>query len=261
MFRALSTAATGMDAQQTMIDVIAHNLANVNTAGYRKTRADFADLLYETIRAPGTMAAEGREVPVGIQIGHGVKLAATQMNFSTGTLKETDNPLDLAIEGNGFFMVTLPDGQTAYTRAGTLKTDSQGRLTTVDGNLLEPALTIPPDVVQITVGKDGTVSALLAGQTQPTQLGRINLAGFANPAGLNRIGGNLYLETQASGPARQGTPGQQELGTVAQGFVEMSNVKVIEEMIELIVGQRAYEANSRVIKTADEMLRSTANLR
>ena len=261
MFRALSSSATGMEAQQSLIDVVANNIANVNTAGYKKSRADFADLLYETIRAPGTSAAEGREVPVGVQLGHGTKLTATQMSFSPGTLKKTDNPLDLAIEGSGFCLVSNPDGNTAYTRAGTFKTDSQGRLTTVDGNLMEPAMTVPPDAVKINVGKDGTVSALLAGQTQPTQLGKLQLAGFANPAGLSRIGDNLYLETAASGPARQGAPGQNELGTISQGFLEMSNVKVVEEMIELIVGQRAYEANSRVIKAADEMLRATAQLR
>jgi len=261
MLRALSTAATGMDAQQTKIDVVAHNLANVNTAGFKKSRSDFEDLLYETMRAPGTSAAEGRQIPVGIQVGHGARLVATPTNFSTGQLRETGNTYDMAIEGNGFFVVNLPDGKSGYTRAGTFRTDSQGQLTTADGNLLEPAVTIPSDVLSVTIGKDGTVSAMLAGQSQPTQLGKIQLASFSNPSGLEKAGHNIYTETAASGAARMGTPGTSDLGTITQGMLEMSNVKVMEEMIELITGQRAYEANSRVIKAADEMLRSTANLR
>lgn len=261
MLRALTTAATGMDTQQAKIDVIAHNIANVNTAGFSRSRTDFEDLLYETLRAAGASAAQGREIPVGIQIGHGARLVATQTIFSPGQIQQTGNPLDLAIEGNGFFVVTMPDGRPAYTRAGTFKSNSQGQITTADGNLLEPAITIPPDAVKVTFGKDGTVTAVLGAQTQPTQLGRLHLASFANPAGLERIGHNLYLETAASGAVRQGNPGTNELGTIGQGELEMSNVKVVEEMIDLIVGQRAYEANSKVIKTADEMLRITANLR
>jgi flagellar basal-body rod protein FlgG len=167
----------------------------------------------------------------------------------------------MAIEGTGFFQVIKPDGNTAYTRAGTFKTDSQGQLTTADGNLLEPAITIPPDAVKVTIGKDGTVAVTMAGQKTPTQVGRIQLAAFSNPAGLEKVGHNLYLETAASGPARVGTPGENELGALAQGVLEMSNVKVVEEMIDLITAQRAYEANSRVIKAADDMLRATANLR
>jgi len=250
-----------MEAQQAKIDVIANNLANVNTAGFNKSRTDFEDLLYETLRAPGTAAAEGREIPVGIQIGHGTRVVATQTIFSPGQLRDTGNPFDLAIEGQGFFMVNLPDGRTGYTRSGTLKTNSQGQLSTAEGNFIEPAITIPADAMKVTIGKDGTVSAMLAGQTQPTQLGKIQLASFSNPAGLDRIGHNLYLETAASGPVRQGTPGTNEIGTISQGMLEMSNVKVVEEMIELIVGQRAYEANSKVIKAADDMLRTTANLK
>jgi flagellar basal-body rod protein FlgG len=261
MLRALSTAATGMEAQQAKIDVVAHNLANVNTVGFQKSRTDFEDLLYETLRAPGTSASEGREIPVGIQIGHGSRLLATQTIFSPGQQQQTGNPFDLAIEGSGFFVVNLPDGRQAYTRSGTFKTNSQGQLTTADGNPIEPAITIPQDAIKVTVGRDGTVTALLAGQTQPTQLGKLQLAGFTNPAGLERMGHNLYLETAASGQARQGAPGSNDLGSLSQGVLEMSNVKVVEEMIELIVGQRAYEANSRVIKTADEMLRTTAQLR
>ena len=261
MIRALSTAATGMEAQQARIDVTAHNLANVNTAGFKKSRADFEDLLYETIKAPGTAAAAGRETPVGIQIGHGTRMTATTSMFSTGPMVQTGNPMDLAVEGTGFFQVTLPDGKRSYTRAGTFKIDSQGQMTTVDGNLLEPALSIPADAIKVTIAKDGTVSVLVAGQTQPTQVGQIKTVSFANPAGLERSGHNLYHETKASGQAREGTPGSNELGTLGQGMLEMSNVKVVEEMIELIMGQRAYEANSKVIKTADQMLRATANLR
>ncbi len=261
MFRALSTAATGMEGQQTKIDIVANNLANVNTAGFQKSRAEFADLLYETVRAPGAAAAQGRENPTGLQIGHGSRLVATQRNFSPGQLRETGNPLDLAIEGGGFFQVSLPDGRIAYSRAGAFKTDSGGRITTSDGNLLEPAITIPPDATKISIGKDGTVSVFLAGQNKPTQVGRIQLTSFANQGGLQAVGGNLYLETAASGDARSGNPGSKEYGTLAQGMIELSNVKVVEEMIELIVGQRAYEANSRVIKAADDMLRATANLR
>jgi flagellar basal-body rod protein FlgG len=261
MFRALSTAATGMEGQQTKIDVVAHNLANVNTSGFRKSRAEFADLLYETVRTPGAAAAQGRENPTGLQIGHGSRLVSTQRSSAPGQLRQTGNPLDLAIEGGGFFQVSLPDGRMAYTRAGSFKTDSGGRVTTSDGNLLEPAITIPPDATKINIGKDGTVSVTLAGQTRPTQVGRIQLTSFANEAGLQALGGNLYTETQASGQARNGNPGTNEFGTLGQGMLEMSNVKVVEEMIELIVGQRAYEANSRVIKAADDMLRATANLK
>lgn len=261
MIRALSTAATGMEGQQTKIDVVANNLANVNTAGFHKSRAEFADLLYETVRTPGAAASQGRELPSGLQIGHGSRLVATQKNFSPGQLRQTGNELDLAIEGSGFFSISMPDGRVAYTRSGSLKTDSSGRMVTAEGNLLEPSLTIPPDATKINIAKDGTVSVTIAGQSKPAQIGRIQLATFPNKGGLEAIGGNLYLETQASGNARMGNPGQGEFGTIGQGMLEMSNVKVVEEMIELIVGQRAYEANSRVIKAADDMLRATANLK
>lgn len=261
MYRALSTAATGMDAQEARIDVVAHNLANANTVGFRKSRANFADLLYETIQAPGADAAEDRQVPSGIQIGHGVKLVDTERSFAPGQLRQTGNQLDMALEGDGFFQVSMPDGRLGYTRAGAFRRDSQGRITTSDGNLLEPAMTIPADATQVTIGRDGTVGVLLAGQTQPTKVGQLQIATFANPGGLQALGGNLFIESAASGPARTATPGQNGSASIAQGFIELSNVKVMEEMIELIVGQRAYETNSRVIKTADEMLRSSANLK
>jgi flagellar basal-body rod protein FlgG len=261
MIRALNIAATGMEAQQLKIDVVANNLANVNTAGFRKSRVDFSDLLYETLQPAGAVAAEGREVPTGIQIGHGTRLAATQKDFSPGELRQTGNPLDLAIEGDGFFQVVMADGRMAFTRAGTFKTDSQGRVSTSDGNLLEPAITVPADAMQVTIARDGTVAATLAGQTQPTRLGQIQLTTFTNPAGLHNVGNNLLIETAGSGAPRQGAAGSAGIGSISQGFIEMSNVKVVEEMIELITGQRAYEANSRVIKAADEMLQSTTNLR
>jgi flagellar basal-body rod protein FlgG len=261
MIRALSTAATGMEGQQTKIDVIANNLANVNTAGFRKSRAEFADLLYETVTTPGTEAAQGRQIPTGIQIGHGSRLISTARSATPGQMKQTGNQLDLAINGQGFFQVSLPDGRIGYTRAGSFKTDANGRVTTADGNLLEPAISVPADATQVTIGKDGTVTAVLAGQTQPTSVGRIQISNFSNQAGLQAAGGNLFFETAASGPARNGNPGTGEFGYLTQGFLEMSNVKVVEEMIELITGQRAYEANSRVIKAADDMLRSTANLK
>jgi flagellar basal-body rod protein FlgG len=261
MIRALGTAATGMEAQQAAIDILSHNLANVNTAGFSRARGDFEDLLYETIRSPGAAAAQGRQIPVGIQIGHGSRLVSTQVVFTPGQVRETGNTLDLAIEGTGFFQVSLPDGRTGYTRAGTFKTDSSGRMTTADGNLLDPAITIPADATKITIGSDGTVSVKVAGQSTTSQLGQIQLASFANPAGLERTGHNIYLETGASGQPRTGKPGDSDLGTLAQGSLEMSNVQVVEEMIELIVAQRAYEANSKVIKAADDMLQATANLK
>jgi flagellar basal-body rod protein FlgG len=261
MYRALSTAATGMEGQQSKIDVVANNLANVNTVGFKKSRANFADLLYETMLPPGGAAAEGRQIPSGIQIGHGSRLVDTQKSFSPGKMTQTGNPLDLAVEGDGFFQVSLPDGRLGYTRAGAFRTDSQGRMTTPDGNLLEPSIVLPSDATQVTVGKDGTISVTLAGQTQPTQVGRLQLTAFANPGGLQALGNNVYIETAASGPPRQGNPGAEGFGALSQGFLELSNVKVVEEMIELIVAQRAYESNSRVIKAADEMLRATAHLK
>jgi len=257
MFRALSTAATGMEAQQTQIDVIANNLANVNTAGFKKSRADFQDLLYQTMRAAGATSKDGAEVPVGLQVGLGVRPVATQKMFSAGDVKQTDNPLDLAIEGGGFFQVVQSGGSIAYTRSGAFKTDSQGRLVTGDGFLVEPSITVPADAVSVTVLADGTVSAVQAGQTTPVELGQIQLATFANPAGLENLGRSLFGPTQASGQAVVGAPGTLGMGTVSQGTLEMSNVKVVEEMIDLIVGQRAYEVNARVVQAADEMLRTS----
>lgn len=258
--RALWTAATGMQAQQLTLDVIANNLANVQTAGFKRSRVDFQDLVYESAPVPGTASAQGREIPSGFQIGHGARAVATQRLFIGGDLQQTGNPLDLAIEGDGFFQVVQPSGDIAYTRAGTFKKDSQGRLVTTEGFPVEPEITIPADALSVTIGMDGTVSVTQPGVAQPQEIGTIELARFVNPAGLQSIGRNLFLPTQASGDPTPGTPGQEGLGTLLQGFVEMSNVNVVEEMVNLIVGQRAYEINSRAIRTADEMMQTANNL-
>ena len=247
-----------MEAQQINMDVTANNLANVNTTGFKKSRADFQDLLYQTIRVAGSTQAQGIQVPTGIQIGLGTRLAAVQKIFTQGDFHATGNALDMVIEGDGFFQVILPSGELAYTRDGSFKKDGQGNLVTSDGYLVQPEISMPAEAREISIGKDGTVSALLAGQSAPEELGQIQLVKFLNPAGLESLGGNLFAETAASGAAETGTPGQIGLGTLSSGSVEMSNVKVVEEMINLIVAQRAYEVNSKSIQTADEML-SMAN--
>ena len=261
MLRALYTAATGMEAQQLNIDVIANNLANVNTTGFKRTRVDFQDLLYQTYRAPGTAGSQGTTIPTGIQVGHGSRPVATQRIFSQGDFQQTENPLDLVIEGDGFFQVTRPDGTTAYTRAGAFKKDGTGRVVTSEGFLLFPAVTIPADAKEITVGSDGTVSVTIAGQTAASTVGTLQLASFVNPAGLLSVGRNLFQPTAASGTAVVGNPGVSGLGTLAQGFLELANVKVVEEMVAMITSQRAYEANSKAIQTADDMLGISNNLK
>lgn len=258
--RALWTAATGMQAQQLTLDVISNNLANVQTAGFKRSRVDFQDLVYETLQAPGVASAEGQEIPSGFQIGHGSRAVATQRLFMKGDLQQTGNILDLAIEGDGFFQIQLPGGDTVYSRAGTFKKDSEGRSVTSDGFNLQPQITIPQDATSVTVGVDGTVSVTVAGQQQPQQAGTIELVRFVNPAGLQSLGRNFFTPTQASGDATPGTAGRDGLGTLLQGFVEMSNVNVVEEMVGLIVSQRAYEINSRAIRTADEMMQTANNL-
>jgi len=257
MIRALYTAATGMQAQQLNIDVIANNLANVNTTGFKKSRADFQDLLYQTLRAPGAPTTNNTQSPTGIQVGLGVRPAAVQRVDTQGDYTQTGNALDLAIEGGGFFQLTLPDGTTAYTRAGAFKLDNQSRVVNSDGIPLEPAISIAQGAQDITVGQDGVVSALLPGQSSPTQVGQIQTANFTNPGGLRALGKNLLQETETSGPAQVGTPGQDNRGTITQGFLENSNVSVVEELVGLITGQRAYEVTSKAIQTADEMLRAT----
>ena len=258
MMRSLWSAATGMTAQQTNIDVISNNLANVSTVGFKASRVDFQDLLYQTISQPGAAATEATQVPTGIQVGLGVRYAAIQRMFSQGELRQTGNSLDLAIEGDGFLQIMLPDGRTAYTRDGALKLDGQGRLVNSSGNPLQPDITIPPDATHISIGSDGTVSVTVAGEADAQQLGQISLAKFLNPAGLISIGRNLFMPTGASGDALAATPGTEGLGTLGQGFIEMSNVSIIEEMVNMIVAQRAYEVNSKSIQVADEML-SMAN--
>jgi len=260
MIRAMSTAATGMDAQQQRIDVTANNLSNVNTAGFKKSRAEFQDLLYQSVRAPGTSSVQGVRVPTGLQVGQGVRTVATQKMFTQGDMAQTGNQLDIAVEGGGFFQVTMPDGTQSYTRAGNWTLDDTGRVVTSDGFAMEPAITVPPDAVNVTVGADGTVSVQQAGQEDSSEIGQIQLASFINPAGLESIGRNFYRRTSASGNPQVGQPGLEGRGTLTQGFLEMSNVKVVEEMINLISTQRAYEVNSKVIQAADEMMRNTSQL-
>ena len=254
MLRALNSAATGMAAQQLNIDVVANNMANVNTAGFKKSRAEFQDLLYQTIRAPGGQSANSASAPSGIQVGLGVRTVATQALHIQGAIKQTGNSLDIAIEGQGFFQVQRPNGDIAYTRAGDLKSDADGRLVTNDGFAIEPAITIPPDATNIAISATGLVSVTQPGQTNAVEVGQLQLANFANPAGLLEMGRSMYQQTSASGQAIVMNPGEGGVGTVAQGFLEGSNVEVVNEMIELISSQRAYEVNQRVIQAADEML-------
>jgi flagellar basal-body rod protein FlgG len=260
MLRALYTAASGMEAQQLNIDTIAHNLANINTAGFKLRRAQFQDLLYQNIRQAGASNTATTEIPVGLQIGLGTKPVATEMNFSQGDFSQTNNPLDIVIQGQGFFQIRQVNGQIAYTRNGNLHLNRDGNIVTSEGDLLDPQITIPQDQIGITIGADGTVSVLQAGQTQPQQVGKIEIANFQNPAGLQSIGKNLFLPTQASGDAVTGTPGENGLGTLLSGFIEQSNVSVVEEMVNMIVSQRAYEANSKVIRTSDDMLTQANNV-
>ncbi|MEK6758502.1 MAG: flagellar basal-body rod protein FlgG [Deltaproteobacteria bacterium] len=258
MIRALWTASTGMEAQQLNIDIISHNLANVGTTGFKKSRADYQDLLYQEIKSAGASSSDSTMVPTGIQVGQGVRTVATEKIFSQGNFKQTEAPLDIAIEGEGFLQVTKPDGQVAYTRTGELKVDSDGRLVTSDGYLIEPQITLPADAQAVTISADGIVSVKQNGNPTPTQAGTLELARFINPSGLQALGKNLYMPTAASGSATTGTPGSDGIGTIAQGFLEMSNVSVVEEMVNMIAAQRAYEINSKSIQTTDEMLQ-TAN--
>ena len=261
MLRSLFIAATGMEAQKLNIDVISNNLANVNTTGFKKSRADFQDLMYQTLRTPGASSAEGTQIPTGIQIGLGVKPAAVQKIFLQGDFVASGNSLDMVIEGDGFFQVLKPDGTTAYTRASAFKLDSEGRIVNSDGYPLEPGITIPANTTSITIGSDGKVSVLQSGSTTPTQIGQIELAKFINPGGLISQGKNLYQPSAASGDPTTATAGTEGLGTISQGYTEMSNVNIVEEMVNMIVSQRAYEINSKAVKTSDEMLQVANNLR
>ncbi len=260
MIRALYTAASGMNAQQANMDNVANNLANVNTTGFKKSRVEFEDLMYQETRAAGSSASSSTEAPVGLEVGLGVRAVATSRNFSSGNLRSTSGPLDMAIEGEGFFQISLPNGTTAYSRAGTFHRDAQGLIVTSEGYSLAPNITVPPNATSISISKDGVVTAQIPGQTASQNLGTIEIASFSNAAGLRPLGGNLFQATSASGDAETGVPGSDARGTLAQGFVEDSNVSVVEEMVNMIIGQRAYEANSRVIKAADEMLQQVNNL-
>jgi flagellar basal-body rod protein FlgG len=261
MFRSLYTAASGMMAQQMNLDNVANNLANSGTAGFRRRRLQFQDLLYQTLVMPGAAATQQTTVPSGLQVGLGTKTAASEVIQLQGDFNTTGNPLDLAVAGTGFFQVTLPSGDIAYTRSGTFHLDPQGNLVTSDGDPIEPSITIPSGATSVTVGPDGTVSVTLAGQQAAQQVGTIQLALFPNPGGLNSIGKNLFLATTASGDPIVGTPGGSEgLGQIQQGMLEQSNVNVVEEFIQMILTQRAYEANSRVVSTADNMLQTLNNV-
>jgi len=260
MIRALYTAASGMNAQQANIDNVAHNLANVNTVGFKKSRMEFEDLVYQQTKSPGSPTSATAEAPVGLETGLGVRSVASSRDFSSGNMRATGGPLDLAVEGGGFFQVQLPSGETAYTRAGAFHLNAQGAVVTNEGYSVLPQISIPPTATAITISKDGIVSAAIPGQTATQQLGTIELATFQNPAGLKAVGGSLYHASSASGEPTVGAPGADARGTIAQAYVEDSNVSVVEEMVNMILGQRAYEANSKVVKAADEMLQQVNTL-
>lgn len=255
MLRALYTGASGMSAQEMNLDNVANNLANASTAGFRKRRLQFEDLLYQTVLMPGSAATQQTTVAAGLQIGLGTRSAASEIVQTQGDFSATGNPLDLTIQGQGFFQITLPSGETAYTRSGAFQVDANGNMVTADGNPLQPGITIPAGATSITIGSDGTVSVTLAGQAAAQQAGTIQLALFPNPGGLNSVGNNLFLATTGSGDPVVGTPGGSEgLGTIGQGYLEQSNVDIVEEFVQMIVAQRSYEANSRVVQAADEMM-------
>lgn len=261
MFRSLNIAATGMAAQETHLEGISNNIANANTVGYKRERVDFQDLLYQTVRAPGAPTGPTTTNPTGLQIGTGVRVVGTARIFSQGTLLNTQNPLDVAIEGDGFFVVQQGDGTPAYTRAGNLQADGEGRLVTSEGLPLDPPLNIPPGATGVSIAANGTVSVTLSGQTAPIDVGQIQTASFVNPSGLRSIGHNLLLATPASGEPQLGEPGQDGRGALLQGSLEQANVDIVAEMIGLISAQRSYEINSKVISTADEMLRAATQMR
>jgi flagellar basal-body rod protein FlgG len=254
MIRSLWISKTGLDAQQMQMDVIANNLANVSTNGFKRSRAVFEDLLYQTLRQPGAQSSQTTQIPSGLQLGTGVRPVATERVFTQGNLTQTGNSLDVAIQGQGFFQVLMPDGTTAYTRDGAFQRDSTGQIVTSNGYPMQPAITIPANAQSITIGKDGVVTIITPGSSQPTQIGTLQLANFINVAGLQSMGDNLYLETASSGTPTVGTPGQNGLGQINQGYLETSNVNVVEELVMMIQTQRAYEINSKSIQTSDQML-------
>jgi flagellar basal-body rod protein FlgG len=261
MIRSLWTAATGMQGQSTNVDVIANNIANVNTIGFKKSRVDFQDLLYDTLREPGAASSDSTEVPTGVQLGHGARVVAVTKQFSPGEYTNTKNELDLAIVGHGFFKIQLPSGEDAFTRAGSFSLDSSGRIVNPDGFVLEPEITIPTDTISLSVGMDGTVSVIQAGDTEQTEVGTIELSRFINPSGMKSIGKNLYLPSDASGDEISGTPAENGLGYIEQGYLEMSNVSVVDEMVNMITAHRAYELNSKIVIVSDEMLSMSNNVK
>ncbi|HEY7725426.1 MAG TPA: flagellar basal-body rod protein FlgG [Anaeromyxobacteraceae bacterium] len=261
MLRSLYTSATGMEAQQLRMDTIAHNLANASTTGFKRVRAEFEDLLSETIRGAGAPDPRGGNDPTPLQVGLGVRTGSTSRSFAQGDMTATQNPLDLAIEGPGFFRVQRLAGDFAYTRAGNFKVDATGRLVTQHGEIVEPGITVPADAVELSIRPDGTVAARTASSTDPMELGQVELHLFPNAGGLSSIGSNLFQETAASGVPQRVRPGEQGSGQLAQGYLEGANVKAVEEMIDMIATQRAYELNSKVIQTADQMLQRLTNLR
>lgn len=260
MLRSLEIAKTGLEAQQTQLDAITNNLANVGTTGYKRSRAVFEDLLYQNLRQAGGSNTAETQLPTGLQLGTGVRAVATARNFSQGALTTTGGQTDVAINGRGFFQVQMPDGSTAYTRDGSFQIDAQGQLVTASGYVLNPAITIPALAQTVTIGRDGVVTVQLPNQAQPTQVGQLTLAQFINPAGLDPRGGNLYTETAASGTAQTGNPGTNGLGVLNQGSLESSNVNVVEELVAMIQTQRAYEINSKAISTSDQMLAKLSQL-
>ena len=260
MIRSLWIAKTGLDAQQTQMDVITNNLANVSTNGFKRSRAVFEDLLYQTIRQPGAQSSQQTQLPSGLQLGVGVRPVATERIFTQGNLQQTGNSKDLAINGQGFFQVLMPDGSTGYTRDGSFQVDNQGQLVTSSGFVIQPAITIPANAQSITVGRDGTVSVTQPGSAAPVQVGSIQLATFINPAGLLSLGENIYVETGSSGNPGTNTPGTNGAGLLVQSFVETSNVNVAEELVSMIQTQRAYEINSKAISTSDQMLQRLSQL-
>jgi flagellar basal-body rod protein FlgG len=260
MIRSLWIAKTGMEAQQTAMDVISNNLANVSTTGFKRSRAVFQDLLYQIERQPGGQSSQQTELPSGLQLGTGVRTAATEQIFTQGNLQQTSNNLDVAIQGTGFFQVLMPDGSTAYTRDGSFQTNNQGQLVTASGYPVQPSITIPATAQSVTIGNDGTVSITQAGATATTQVGTLQLATFINNAGLESKGDNLYAQTEASGAPSTTTPGTNGSGTLQQGYVETSNVNVVEEMVNMIQTQNTYQMNSKAITTTDQMLQTLSQL-
>ncbi len=259
MNQALWIAKTGLDAQQTRMEVVSNNIANVNTTGFKRERAVFEDLLYQNVRQVGANSTQDTQLPSGFSLGTGVRVVATEKLHSQGNLVNTDNPFDLAVQGKGFFQVLMPDGSLAYTRDGSFQVNQDGQLVTSSGYEVQPSITVPEGALSVTIGSDGTVSALLPGSTAPTQIGSLQLTDFINPAGLQAVGQNLLIESGSSGAPQTGTPGLNGLGTLTQGAVESSNVNVAEELVNMIETQRAYEMNSKAIQSADQMMQFVTN--